>query len=336
MSKLFLPLRSNAAWFTTSQTRELLERRIKLSMLLYDDLIFQNGRYLCQIAERGYYDMMMPPDKIFKERTEITYYELGREFAFKIASAKEGPYHPLVQGKSVASFEIDYFPILNDAGLLGESYVFWLNGDILPEDKKIAEDQAQEDSQLHELQKSIPGQRYQQLAALKVFYVDSFLAHRLRLPFGVDFRAAPIIDWKLKQAANDLQVQIPPLVYRHWVHLELPDFTDAPWEDLHNLRQSAIGQDFRKMVQRISVAVEAAMPNIKGEAELKDVINREFVHEIVRELQSRSSTPGKVAVNLALNIIPYGSLPSTVKDAYELWKDRKSWVSLLHVPSSGE
>lgn len=53
MSTLYLPLRSNAGWFATEDTQAELENRLKTFLIVYDELIIQDGVYeVTFLAER--------------------------------------------------------------------------------------------------------------------------------------------------------------------------------------------------------------------------------------------------------------------------------------------
>lgn len=77
MSRIFFPLRSNSAWFLADETKDALEMRIKMSLMLYDEVVFQDALYQCTIWENGTFDMLLPPPNIGFDRSKIRYYKPG-------------------------------------------------------------------------------------------------------------------------------------------------------------------------------------------------------------------------------------------------------------------
>ena len=130
MSQLFLPLRSNAAWFTSADTRDALERRMKQYALLYDQVVLQNGRYRFVAVDSGGVETYVPPGVDDESRLSIDYYTPGSEFAVRISADPDGEWHPLIAGQTRASYAADFLPILHDAGMLSGDYFAWFNGDI--------------------------------------------------------------------------------------------------------------------------------------------------------------------------------------------------------------
>lgn len=132
MKEVYFPLRSNGSWFASESARSELERRIKLCVLLYDRLAFENARYRLIVWEHGNLGLHMPAGTIPEDRSEISYYLPGDEYAFKVSASPEGEYHSLFEGPIVEAFEIDFFPILSEAGLLEADFV-------VPKDVSLSE-----------------------------------------------------------------------------------------------------------------------------------------------------------------------------------------------------
>jgi len=123
MSKIFLPLRSNAAWFVEEQARSELERRIKIYMVLYDEITFQDGRYVSRAGETGSFDILMPSDRYPGDRTSISFCKPGHNFSVAVAGQK------IIEGKAQVAYETDFYPIIQTLGTtLGTSDDF---GDVL-------------------------------------------------------------------------------------------------------------------------------------------------------------------------------------------------------------
>jgi hypothetical protein len=329
MSEIFLPLRSNAAWFTNADTRVALERRMKQYALLYDQVVLQNGRYRCIATEAGGLEMYVPPSEDVEERRSISFYTPGDQFALRVAEDPDGTWHPLLDGEVKASYEVDFFPIIHDAGLLGVDYFPWLNGDLEPAAKSKAKAAAGVDRRDSELRSVLPDVRFLRNSIIDGLYIDAALGQALELPFGVDAHTAAAIDWKRRQIQKMIAPDVTATIFQHWIAVGCPDYSHLSWEELHDLRESPAGHDFRRMLERLTDRVQVALPNVEDTRALSEIVAREFNLELVRELLARKATYTKATLNLTANLIPYGSVPSTVKDLHDAIKEERSWVCLL-------
>ena len=84
MSKICFPLRTNVHYWDLDKLELSLESRIKLSTLLYDDVIFEDGGYTALIGPNMGMEFQIPnlsqvPDDYFEKELSRT----GGEFSFK-------------------------------------------------------------------------------------------------------------------------------------------------------------------------------------------------------------------------------------------------------------
>lgn len=327
MTQILLPLRSNAGWFHDQNTRSKLEYLIKNYMLIYDEVIFQNARYMCTIGENGSIDLMIPTNSI--DRTKIKYFVPGESFKLLIGPSGETPTNTLLDGPAVASYEVDYYPIINDAGLLNEKYFGWLQSDIQEEDKKLAQKEIQNDRiKLNKID-NLPNNHFQKKKIIEAFYFDSLFAFRLNIPFLVYRNIFPLIKMKNEEAKQRWLPSLNDTVYDNWLQLGLPDLGKSSWKDIHELRESLLGEDFRRMIERISVNVSSEITNIKNVEDIKILLSQEFSKELINEISALLKTDKELVFNTMLNFVPYGSIISSAADFIKIFNERKSWVSLL-------
>ena len=117
-TELFFPLRSNAWWFGSADARERLEGRIKNALILYDRLLFQDGRYHFRVTDTGSHDFLLPPVMLGDERKVIRYKKPGDQVGIALSTDPSSPEKTvLFGGAAVMAAEVDYFPILEDAGI---------------------------------------------------------------------------------------------------------------------------------------------------------------------------------------------------------------------------
>ena len=70
-SEILLPLRSNAGWFTSVETRAALDRRLKNLVFAYDRVIVQDGQFSATVWKSGQaFNLMVPPAQIGGRRDD--------------------------------------------------------------------------------------------------------------------------------------------------------------------------------------------------------------------------------------------------------------------------
>lgn len=110
-SQVFIPLRSNAAWFGSPETRSHLERQIKVNLMLYDRLIFQNGRYRMTAGFDEVGMEMWDPNYPEERRKEISYCVQGGEFGVETNGIS------VMRSRAETDLEVDFYPIIHESGL---------------------------------------------------------------------------------------------------------------------------------------------------------------------------------------------------------------------------
>lgn len=67
MRRIFFPLRSSAGWFESRETVSVLEGQLKLSLICFDELVFEKGEYNLVVTEEGSYSYIFPHEAIPEE-----------------------------------------------------------------------------------------------------------------------------------------------------------------------------------------------------------------------------------------------------------------------------
>jgi hypothetical protein len=344
MSRILLPLRSNAAWFADEQARQVLEARLKNYLLLYDEIILQDGRYQSTVLDTGSLDSYYPPGSIRGDRTKITYYRPGTPFAFMVRESKDGPDVPVggLTGPRVFTYEADFYPIIASAGLVSADFIQWLNGDLVENLKEQAKDEARRDLTNSAISESIPGNHFVKAKVLESLYHDASLANHTGLDFAVDYRAGPAVRLKNELESDHWGPEARATVGRAWVSLDLPDYGQALWEEVIAVRESAAGKDFRRLVERVAAAVDCAALEGIPPSELQHLAERKLAAELAKELKERTPTVRAKLLSLAINLIStlpvVGALANAAGVATETGglinalRERRTWVSLLYGP----
>ena len=346
MSRIFLPLRSNAAWFADEQAQQVLEARLKNYLLLYDEIIVQDGRYQSTALDTGHVDVYSPAETIRVDRTKISYYRPGTPFAFVVRESKDGPDIPVggFTGPRLFTYGADFYPILVSAGLLNADFIKGLNGDLSENIKKQAQDEARRDLLNPTISASIPGNQYVKAKVLESLYHDAYLASSTELDFAVDYRAGPAARLKNEMESDRRWgPEARATVGQAWVSLERPDYGQASWDEVIELRESAAGRDYRRMVERVAAAVDRAALEGTPASELQRIAERKLDAELVEAMRRRRSSPMDGVLSFALNLISLAlplvatgsaavGIAMDTDSVISSLRERRTWVSLLHGP----
>ena len=331
MSKIFFPLRSNSAWFLKHETQNALEMRIKMCLILYDEVVFQDALYKCTIWENGSFDMHLPPESIGFDRMQIQYFNPGENAALYIGRNGSDPAHQLIGGRAQVSYHVDYFPIINKAGLFNADYIKFISIDANQKGKNRAKQEAERDAGSPELVEILNDNSFYRKKILESLYIDSLLSLHVEAPFVVDYNVGPTIRWKYKKALQIHGGAIRDIFFDNWISLGLPNFGEASWEEVDKIRQSSAGVELRKMLERIVIEISDALPNLEDVKDITIIVERAFTKKLLSELLSKIPSSKETLFNLGLNLLPsgVGSFAGGIKDVANLALSKRSWVSLL-------
>lgn len=265
--------------------------------------------------------MMVVPPK--EDRTQVSFYEPGKDFGIAVDGKA------VMQDKVHVACDVDFYPILYSAGLLDAEYIEWFDGDLDSPTQQAVDRRANTDHGDEALRALLPANPYIQSQSLKALYGDAMMGYLLGMPFCVDYNLSPVVKFKQQKLADQWKESLPYSFYDCWLNMEYPDLTSYSWDEVRRIRESAVGIDFRRMIDTVVNEVEDAMPNVSSHEEIQEILNKEFHSELRDELLRRRTTGFGLLVNIGLNLIPYAVIPSVVKDVREYGKEKASWISLL-------
>jgi hypothetical protein len=324
VTKVFLPLRSNTAWFSDEEALRRFERLLRMHIALYDRIVLEDGIFRMNADSGGQgFAFMIPPLSTDADRTRLSFCEPGGAFGISVGGTT------VLHGQSSFGCNADFKPVLHRAGLEDATYFEWKSGELIPELKRQTEELAEVDYRDPELEDLLPPQSFLRKELLKGFYRDAVLAHVLRMPFGVDHHLAGFLNYKRRHHPEGNLPAISNVLFDHWLGLELPDFSSYSWQEVHELHETDVGNDLRRMVERVCTSVSNAVPDNPTEDDVRDLVQQAFSQELLSELRAQRTGVGKTTINLVLNFVPYGSVLSTMLEASSFVSQRTSWISLL-------
>jgi hypothetical protein len=182
---IYFPLRSNAAWFGSQEARSRLERQFKINLMLYDRLILEDGRWHMSAADDGRQGMEInlgPKHISDEQRRKIWYFKAGEVFGVQ-ANDKT-----VLRASAGVSYEVDFYPILYDAGLLETACYDWVNGSASLTSEGKQEVERLTDRLIQDFAADLPTNQYARKAFVRNVITDSLTSQLVGLPVSIDFR----------------------------------------------------------------------------------------------------------------------------------------------------
>lgn len=330
--KTFFPLRSSAGWFESQATVAALERHIKLSLICFDELIFQDGEFLLNISDTGSLWFFTPPGLKPNEYRKLTFGK-GKDFSLQLAPEGSTEHVSVISGPAITSYQVDFYPILKDAGILGQEYIKGLTDDFANDVKQHFDTQINDDKSNVQITQSLSPLFLEKDDIIESYYIDSYAAHQLGASINFDSRVGSFIVAKNDQIVSQYIPDVSSLVFDKALYLEIPDFRELSWEQIHEIRQSSAGQSFRDMIQRIQSSVAEEFANIHTIEELNEIIYKNFTREHHDEMKDflpngETTTIGWLFSLASLFFSPLG-FTGNIVETLNLIKKSQSWVSLL-------
>lgn len=321
MSTIYFPLSTNVHYWDLEELDLSLESRIKLSALLYEEVIFEDGGYTAFIGPELSVEFRIPdldqvPDNYFEEELQQT----GGEFAIEFNSV-------MFESKAQRRYQLSFRKMLEEKELISEPWVKFAHVGFTEKGKAQLKQYTDK-----EIKSFFDGKKetyFLQSHIIKSIYHDWILGMVNRWDVNFDhnhernFRK--IISFQednLSVAPIDFEVAFP----------RLPDLEIVPWEKIIEIRESSASTEFRKYISKVSR--ESRQAFLAGEdtnsiryhlMELRD-------DQLIQELENQISTEKKTGVEIGVTLLLLvgGFIPgisnilnvvSGVKDIIEPLKD---------------
>ncbi len=339
MSTVFFPLKSNVEWFQCADLRQSIEERLKHAILLYDEILIEDGTYIAEITEDGNFCSHYPSGTLPDEHRGIEYERDIKPGDLQVGLQMHGGsrIQSIIQGPTVARYKIDYHELLGSIGEDECDFIRRINLDRnkFPKEAKDAiRDQTREDRRKLSSAHAVKQIRDLFLGNLNEDLITSTL---LRSAVVLDPRHADIL--KLK-CAGDSGLQFSPkleeLAFKRLMSLVVPDLSGHSMADILSLRDSRLWIELRRFLSNLVSGIHAA-PDILLDAErVASLLDDKIVRALFAELRESYPTPKQLAIDVGMGLtsmIPgFGLIPSAASVAKTTWDyygDRSGWFAFL-------
>lgn len=323
-SNLLYPLRASAGWFANPATVGALQQNIKLALLCYDNLRFQDGVYGLQVAASGAFEVPLTGER---ER-RLRFYENG-EITLSFAAREGGPYTPLIKGPALSAYHVDFEPVLREAGLLGVDGVELWDAELASGAVDRLQPQIDRDRRDEELNRLLSVPKHERGFLLKALHMDACLAAAARMSVVFDRRITHVIRVQQSHCAVRLFPDIAPFAFEQALRFRMPDVRKLPWERVIEIRESHAGISFREMLRRARRHVVDELPNLRNESDFRALVEQVMMQDLIDEIHGQAPPVGTIIMGLLLNLIPFGPVAQTLAALADAARKRQSWVNLL-------
>src|SRR5690606_24489923 len=154
-----------------------------------------------------------------------------------------------------------------------------------------------------DLYASLPVPHFERGYILKALHLDAALAGAARMSITFDNRVAASLRVRQKRLPN-LLPDVAPLVYEKALRIDMPAVGEMSWERVIELRESHEGTSFRSMIEQARKQVLEELPNLRTDADIREVVSDVMMADVIKELRGNASPIGSVLVGFSLNLLP--------------------------------
>lgn len=340
MTRVFLPLRSNINWFQSQELKTQLDARLKEALLLYDEVVIEDGTFYAEITEHGGFQPYLPPGTIPVDQRIIEWDRDIRptevKLGFKIEGS-HGPFQTLLAGKTIARYKVDFFDLTRGSRLSDADFVTHatISETQLPSSVReaIRRENFHDRSHLNlEL-----GSDWIRNLVINSLNRDTIIAAMMQAAVIIDpthgavLRQKCILPKDVVTPGSEEQVAL-----QHVISVAAPDFATLSIDDVIELREDRSWADFRVLLGELVASVLDDPTVLGNRSRFKEEIGKSFSKTLLNELASRYKGKKDIVIDLGLGFasnlqgigLPIG-IAEAGRDIAQWHKERGTWLAFL-------
>lgn len=294
MTTIYFPFRTNVHYWDLDALELNLESRIKLSALIYDDLIFDNGAYEAIIGPEMSTEFLIPtmdqvPDGFLDDELPRE----GGEFAIQFGEFS-------MSSPAQRRYRLCYRKMLDDIGITDFDWIGFINVALKEKGENAVKKLAEQDlSIFHD-------------GELETYFVNSYILKSINHDFFIgnmfdwDMNLDPMHEVYLRQklelfSANNRDEN--SLVDFDLVFPRLPDLSLVSWDEIIDARNNPTAVEFRQRFSKVTRDVRSTF--LAGETvdavryQVMQWREEQLLKEIENLLTPKKKTIKDIAVNIA-------------------------------------
>jgi hypothetical protein len=325
MNSIYFPLWSNVDFFEDKSKQPNLIKRIKLSILMNDELYFDSGHLTFTCSENGSFNTSGPYDgsnPLPEQPIESTFVMAKNE-----QTGVEFPLIPLGKGKY---YSVCFEHLIKEMGLTDEDFIKFRAVNLNKEGEKLLNEIMDKTASYKDY---IPAPDYCKDLVLKNFHKSIILSYDF-VPIMVDNIHQNLLNRINVENMNlDLSIEILHRINK-LLRFNIPDFSEMKVEDILDLRKDKLFIKFRKKLFDINSILTKNIKNLD-----ESVIESLFFEEYINEMKKFSPSGKDVLIDGGLGIVglfpmvgtiaSVGSLAKTSYDATKVYDYKNSWTAFI-------
>jgi hypothetical protein len=330
-SRFFFPLRTNVDYFR-SETHYLdLITRVKQSLLLFDELVFQAGVYWSVVGSKGVVDLIRPFNPMIDKKIKYSDENTAPHFFLRIRpsdASPDTPFTSLLSSDKEVEYQSQFHYLVDEIRSYGIEDAIIGQYDITDPVKKLAKEFTKIDKDILAYD---PGNDFLRDKIIENLNKDLLLMSALDLPASIDGLHAPLLAEKTIQNTT-----ISPVPGFYSLDTIVPYVGNLAWEEIADLRQEPSLVEFRKRMVQVEEDVRSAIGEAPEE-ELREGILSLHQDGLLEEISTLVPQKDKIIKNVVLeiagNVIPPLGITKSVLEAYDDTKNyfeyKRSWLAML-------
>jgi hypothetical protein len=320
-SQIFYPIASNSMWFSGDTDTLALENRIKLSMILFRDLVFDSNIYLQGVTKDFGFGLTVPTENIPEEF--MTNIKRNKPLEIKIEGRKGKTTKILVSKKfsRTGRYYASFLPLLDN--ILGKN--FQSKFDFV----HTASLRIGEGGGKAFVAPEMSSEFMKHIALTKNPYFNNTLLRNILDSIEISSQLEVVVDMDVPHSTMLSRLKTAARTQREYIQtgddvvsLVCPDFSDFSISKIIELRKERSISSFRNKVALFSKKLEG-LPD----KERKDELTSIFISDFLQDIQELIPTKKKIIIDILIDNIPtIGKLLSIPKRIYNYHQTMKSWV----------
>ena len=340
LNRIFFPLRSNVGWFQSADLRSQMADRVKQALLIYDEIVIEDGTFMAAITENGSSAPYLPPGSLPDHERVIEFERDLKPDNLIIGIGADGqmPTDYVNYGMTSARYKIDYFDIFRGINLSSYNFIKPVVVQDLafpPEAKELIQRNSFEDSYRF---RDMDPNTFSRDLIIRSLNRDLIASILLRSAIILDARHGSLLQKKSQLPKDVVQLSLvkEQVVVRRLISMAAPDFPSLSIERVLELREDTLWQDFRNYVREILSSIGSDPEMFADERAFEDRVRNKIERDLFEARKERHMTGKKLSVDLGLGVtslIPgYGILSTAAgmaKSTGQYLKDRSGWFAFL-------
>lgn len=327
---IYFPIRSNIHFFEKKANQPPLISRIKQSILMYNNLIFDDGGYTLSCNEHGSFDSIVPPQQLDRLKLEVPE-EPSRVISLNARDERTGKTFNLIpHSDNSQNYSVSFRKLLAEMNIENESFIKFELQELTPHGKQVLREAVRK---TNDYKKFIEGNSFFKNKVFENFHNTILLSNSLNTPFMLDV----LHDNLLKNLSqniikiSDVRLDVFNRI-NELLQLKMPDFSSMKVDEILDLRKDKLFKKFRYKLLDIN-------NNLIGKDLSKfdkTQIDSLFVNEVLEEIKEFAPSSKKLVVSGTLGLagaVPIAGIAasgvSVARDAISTYNFSRSWLAFI-------